>query len=1527
MADITEAYQTIGHEWSNDDPNSTEQQFALEALPNGGYVMAWVDGNSGTNVIWAQIFDAVGAPVGQHFLVAPANPSAYENKFNVQIEILSSGDFVIAWDQPYAGTYSILARAYDQSGNALSSPFLAGNYDYDFSSASYPDLLAAEGNQFWVISNSQVPYGSYGLFAQRVDSTGTVLSARQVVSYSDQIDVYGAAEAVPLADGRFVVTWREYNKSDTATEIISARIFDSNFQAVSQTIEVSNLSFTGGYLPLEIEALPSGGFAVTWREYHVDTGAYSANLRFFDALGSATGPVLVLDASSHSGDSAGIALLSDGNILVSWSEYGADVLVGQILDASGNAIGIPFPLTTTDNQHYAQVVALAGGGFAAGYLGSIGGSDWAIQSRAFASGTQVGTEGEDIIVAKQGTIGPIDGLGGRDYIGGNNESNVLRGGTGSDTLAGGMDDDELDGGSGHDIGVFSGNYVGYTIDPIGPHSYLVTDIDPTDGDEGHDMLFSIEELRFADISVTLEANRAPEGTPTTVLPNGTEDVPYIVSTADLLAGFTDPDEDTIQVVNISASNGIVTYNYQDSSYTVTPFADVYGPATLSYDVIDGNGGSISANISYALASVNDPPTGFASAVLGEAAPDAPYIVSASDLLMGFRDADGDPLIITSLVASSGVIADNGDGSYTITQAPDVVGLVTLDYIVTDGQGGVAPARQFYSIAASNHAPILSAIQGPLANGLEDVAYVVSAADLLAGFTDVDGDVLSVSGLSASSGTVIDNGDGSFTISQATNFNGSVTLTYNVTDGRGGSADGSRSYTLAAVSDAPTGSDNTVTIAEDSRYVFSWNDFGYSDPDNSPFPAIRFMTVPTQGTLYFDTDGAGGSLGTTITPGYAFGQAGVETGWLVYVPATDSNGSVTFSFKAIESGGAEASASNTFTFNITPVNDAPVNAVPGIQTIAEDGTLVFSTANGNTITTSDVDNGPGGITVTVQAAGNIYVQGALVQSGIQGLPGNFSSTVLINGNGSSVVTIGGLVADVNKALEGLTYRPPADYNGTVTFTVTSNDHGATGSGGWQVDADTFNIKVTPVNDAPTGSATISGSAVQGATLSVSNTLIDADGIGTFWYQWYQKDNGIAIAGANSSTYTLTQADVGHQIVAAVRYTDAHGQEESVDSAPTALVANVNDAPQGISLSGGAVAENAANGTVVGTFAGLDIDVGDTLTYSLLSNAGGRFTIGGSTGQLTVAAGNLLDYEAAQSYQLTVRVTDAALANYDQTFTVNLTNVVENQTVTLGATQNFSAVSNDNWQITGGTGANQIMTLGGNDRISGGAGDDAISTDGGADTITFQGAGSGFDSIDGGAGNDTILALSNNTVIGLKSVTGIETISAAGLKGVYIQGSAGNETFDFSATSLLNIDSIRGGDGSDTIIGSNGADVILGEGGRDQMRGNGGADRFVFSTVAEIGMGATADQILDFQKGSDRIDLSAIDADSIAKKDQQFNFIGANAFHRVAGELRVTIDGNGTGHLAGDIDGDGAANFEIMLLGLGGQAALANSDFIL
>ena len=135
---------------------------------------------------------------------------------------------------------------------------------------------------------------------------------------------------------------------------------------------------------------------------------------------------------------------------------------------------------------------------------------------------------------------------------------------------------------------------------------------------------------------------------------------------------------------------------------------------------------------------------------------------------------------------------------------------------------------------------------------------------------------------------------------------------------------------------------------------------------------------------------------------------------------------------------------------------------------------------------------------------------------------------------------------------LTLDYAADQNGMADITVRTTDT----SGLW-VES-TFTVTVNPVNDAPMGMPTITGTVTEDQTLMVDTSGIsDSDGLGVFNFQWLR--DGAAIAGATGSTYTLGDHDVGAQISVQVSYTDGQGTPESLISAQVGPVANVNDAP--------------------------------------------------------------------------------------------------------------------------------------------------------------------------------------------------------------------------------------------------------------------------------------------------------------------------------------------------------------------------------
>ncbi|MDF0595515.1 M10 family metallopeptidase C-terminal domain-containing protein [Psychromarinibacter halotolerans] len=210
-----------------------------------------------------------------------------------------------------------------------------------------------------------------------------------------------------------------------------------------------------------------------------------------------------------------------------------------------------------------------------------------------------------------------------------------------------------------------------------------------------------------------------------------------------------------------------------------------------------------------------------------------------------------------------------------------------------------------------------------------------------------------------------------------------------------------------------------------------------------------------------------------------------------------------------------------------------------------------------------------------------------------------------------------------------------------------------------------------------------------------------------------------------------------------------------------------------------------------------------------------------------------------------------------------------------------------QVFGGSGDDVLSGASGTDVVFGGLGDDTISGGGGADSVL---GGDGKDVAYGDAGNDTL------------------------------SGDAGTDTLDGGSGDDLvhgdgGADLLLGGIGNDTLIGGPGNDTIIGGEGIDQMSGEGGADVFVFQTVADSPVG-TPDAIMDFEPGSDVIDLSDLVPGLLTAR------IGAS-FTGTAPELRTQEVGGST-VVRIDVDGNGSSDMRIIL---DGTTGVTETDFLL
>ena len=97
----------------------------------------------------------------------------------------------------------------------------------------------------------------------------------------------------------------------------------------------------------------------------------------------------------------------------------------------------------------------------------------------------------------------------------------------------------------------------------------------------------------------------------------------------------------------------------------------------------------------------------------------------------------------------------------------------------------------------NHAPVSSGTHTVLSHGTQDTAYSLTAAQLLAGYSDPDGDTLTITLLSSNHGSVADNHDGTYVVTPSSGYVGDSVLTYSITDGHGGKLVTSENLTFDA----------------------------------------------------------------------------------------------------------------------------------------------------------------------------------------------------------------------------------------------------------------------------------------------------------------------------------------------------------------------------------------------------------------------------------------------------------------------------------------------------------------------------------------------------------------------------------------------------------------------------------------------------------------------------------------------------------------------------------------------------------
>ena len=434
-----------------------------------------------------------------------------------------------------------------------------------------------------------------------------------------------------------------------------------------------------------------------------------------------------------------------------------------------------------------------------------------------------------------------------------------------------------------------------------------------------------------------------------------------------------------------ASGALLTLN-ADGSYSYDPNgafeylgAGESDTDTFTYEVADGNGGFATATVTITVNGVNDAPTGVDAVVTIDE--DASYIFVSSDF--GFGDADASDNLqgvrIVSLplqgsltlggaaVSAGQLIAEvdiaNGELVFTPAAEANGAGYASFAFRVNDGTVDAVGANTVtIDVTAVNDAPDFTQAGNQSRNedaGAQTVAAF--AAGSAGGGADEAGQVLTYNvsndnnALFAVQPTI--DATGTLTYTLAADANGVANVTVWVSD-NGGTANGgvdssaSQAFTITvnAVNDAPTLAIGPGQAGAEDAGVQSVAGFAAAAPGGGPDEGGQVLSyvVSNDNNALFavqPTLDAAGNLTYAAAPN-AFGTATVT----VFV--ADGGGTA--------NGGVDASAAQTFTITVTPVNDAPVLGANTL-TLNQSDSVVLAAAN---LSASDVDDSAAGLSFSV-----------------------------------------------------------------------------------------------------------------------------------------------------------------------------------------------------------------------------------------------------------------------------------------------------------------------------------------------------------------------------------------------------------------------------------------------------------------------------------------------------------------------------------------------------------------------------------
>lgn len=468
----------------NTTTDGTQYEQSIAALDDGGWIVTWRDsakeGTGNGRGIFQQRYAANGERVGEETHVNTTTTAGHQEA--PQATALPDGGWVVTWmsDHDGDGNYQIYQQRYDKNsgevgGEILVSGALPGSQDYPVVTA-----LKDEHAGGWVVSWLSGDINDTTIYQRRYDSSGNPATDAIAIPATTEPGFHLSVNTAALPDGGWIATWtgggidggaiihQRFNADGTArgnpTTIGGSRLqypsvtilkdggwviawsdFEGTTWAVKQQrflpdgtaleIEKINISKVGSHINPDLQALPDGGWIVTWNADRVDSSQEAILQQRYDKDGSKVGGQTMVN-TTEAGRQFGpaVTLLKDGSWVIAWwsalnpsgAATGADIYQQR---TSGEFLTVSVDTATgthDDETLFATLGSLnagdelyAGGGEDTLLMVEAGSID--LTAPAIFAGFEIveGSDGDDTIIVSAGRIPgltTIDGKGGMNVL-------------------------------------------------------------------------------------------------------------------------------------------------------------------------------------------------------------------------------------------------------------------------------------------------------------------------------------------------------------------------------------------------------------------------------------------------------------------------------------------------------------------------------------------------------------------------------------------------------------------------------------------------------------------------------------------------------------------------------------------------------------------------------------------------------------------------------------------------------------------------------------------------------------------------------------------------------------------------------------------------------------------------------------------------------------------------------------------------------------------------------------------------------